>query len=68
MMNSTFDIFKRLPDGDPVWITAVQGLKEAKERMARAAAISPGEYFIHLQGEGVVATHVTQSQEWADVV
>jgi hypothetical protein len=67
-MDSTFDMFKRLPDGDPVWITAVQGLKEAKEQMVRAAAISPGEYFIHLQGKGVVATHVTQSQEWTDVV
>jgi hypothetical protein len=64
----TFDIFKRLPDGDLVWITAVQGLKGAKEQMVRAAAISPGEYFIHLQGTGVVATHVTQSQEWTDVV
>ena len=68
MMNPTFDIFKRLPDGDPVWITAVQGLQEAKEQMARAAAISPGEYFIHLQGEGVVATHVIDSQESADLV
>ena len=63
-MDSTFDIFKRLPDGDPVWITAVQGLKEAKEQMVRAAAISPGEYFIHLQGEGIVANHVADGQEW----
>jgi hypothetical protein len=68
MMDSTFDIFKRLPDGDPFWITAVQGLREAKEHMARAAAISSGEYFIYLQGEGVVAKHVTDSQEWADTV
>ena len=68
MTNSTFDIFKRLPDGNPVWIAAIQGLQEAKERMAHEAAISPGDYFIHLQGEGVVAKHDTDSQEWADVV
>jgi hypothetical protein len=65
-MDSTFDVFKRLPDGDPLWIAAVQGLQAAKERMAHAAAISPGEYFIHLQGEGIVAKHATDSQEWAD--
>ena len=62
-MHSTFDIFKRLPDGDPVWITAVQGLQEAKEQVARTAANSPGEYFIHLQGEGIVAKHVADGQE-----
>jgi hypothetical protein len=63
-MGSTFDIFKLLPDG-PLWITAVQGLKEAKERMARMALISPGEYFIHSQERGVVGR---QPQEWAEVV
>jgi hypothetical protein len=68
MTNSTFDIFKCLPDGSPVWIAAIQGLQEAKERMAYEAAISPGDYFIHSQGEGVVAKHDTDSQEWADVV
>jgi hypothetical protein len=63
-MNSTFDIFKVLPEG-PLWITAVQGLTEAKVRMARLALISPGEYFVHSQEKGIVTT---QSQEWAGVV
>ena len=45
-MESTFDIFRRLANGDPIWIAAVKGLKEARERMALEAANSPGEYFI----------------------
>ena len=67
-LDSNFDIFKRLPNGDPLWITTVRGLKEAKDTMALEAASSPGEYFIFLPGEGVVANLATTSEEWADVV
>jgi hypothetical protein len=63
-MSSTFDIFKQTPDG-PLWVEAVQGLREAKERMARLALTCPGEYFIHSQGERIVAA---TTQEWADVI
>jgi CheY-like chemotaxis protein len=48
-MGSTFDIFEITPDG-PLWVEAVTGLREAKERMARLALTFPGEYFIHSQG------------------
>jgi hypothetical protein len=61
-MGSTYDIFKVTPDG-PVWVGAVRGLREAKERMARLALTFPGEYFIHSQGN-VVARLVP---EWAEV-
>jgi hypothetical protein len=61
-MDSTCDIFKITPDG-PLWLETVEGLGEAKERMARLALTFPGEYFIHSQGN-VVAQ---QAQEWADV-
>jgi hypothetical protein len=54
MTGSTFDIFKETSDG-PVWVEAIQGLGEAKERMAYLVLISPAEYFIHSQEEGVVA-------------
>jgi hypothetical protein len=54
MMGSTFDIFRETSDG-PVWVEAIQGLGDAKERMARLVLISPAEYFIHSQVEGVVA-------------
>lgn len=60
MTSSTFDIFKETSDG-PVWVEAIQGLGEAKERMALLVLTTPGEYFIHSQGEGVVAK---QSQEF----
>jgi hypothetical protein len=55
VMNYRFDIFKRLPNGNTLWITTVDGLVEAKSRMGRLAAISGGEYFVYLQGEGIVA-------------
>jgi hypothetical protein len=45
-MNAKFDIFKKLPDGNPLWVKAVDGLEEAKIHIARLAAVSPGEYFI----------------------
>jgi hypothetical protein len=54
-MNHRFDIFKRLPNGNTLWITTVEGLVEAKSRMGRLATISGGEYFVYLQGEGIVA-------------
>jgi hypothetical protein len=61
IMGSTFDIFKLLPDG-LLWVTAVQGPKEVRERMA---LVSPGEYFMHSQGKYVVAK---QAQESAEVI
>lgn len=46
-MGAKFDIFKRLPDGNPLWVKAVEGLEEAKAQLARIAANAPGEYFIY---------------------
>ena len=45
-MGAKFDIFKKLPDGQPIWIKAVEGLEEAKRQVAELAAICPGSYFI----------------------
>jgi hypothetical protein len=53
-MGSTFDIFRVTSEG-PLWVEAILGLSEAKEWMAVLVLTSPGEYFIHSQGEGVVA-------------
>jgi hypothetical protein len=61
-MGSTCDIFKVTPDG-PLWVEAIQGLREAEERMARLALASPGEYFIHSHGN-IVAN---QARDWAEV-
>lgn len=46
-MGAKFDIFKKLPDGHPLWVKAVDGLEEARVQLARLAATSPGEYFIY---------------------
>ena len=54
MKGSTFDIFRVTSEG-PLWVEAILGLREAKERMALLVLTSPGQYFIHSQGEGVVA-------------
>jgi hypothetical protein len=64
IVSSTFDIFKVLPDG-PLWVAAVEGLREAKQRMEGLLLTSPGEYFIHSHEQGVVAR---ESQEWAEVI
>lgn len=45
-MDVKFDIFKKLPDGQPIWVTAVEGLEETKLQLARIASEFPGDYFI----------------------
>jgi len=66
-MDYRFDIFKRRSNGNTLWITSVDGLTEAKRRMARFAQLSPGEYFVYLQGEGIVAELGAEQQQWMGV-
>jgi hypothetical protein len=54
IMGAKFDIFKKLPDGHPLWVKAVEGLEEAKGQLTRLAASSPGEYFIYSVRNGCV--------------
>jgi hypothetical protein len=67
-MDYRFDIFKRRSNGSTLWITTVEGLTEAKRRMVRFAQLSPGEYFVYLQGEGIVAELNVESQQWMGVM
>jgi hypothetical protein len=53
-MDAKFDIFKKLPDGHPLWIKAVDGLEEARNQLAQLSASSPGEYFIYSARTGCV--------------
>jgi hypothetical protein len=41
-----FDIFKKLPDGHPIWIKAVESLDEARRQVMQIATEAPGDYFI----------------------
>ncbi|MGH9704629.1 MAG: hypothetical protein ACRD4K_14735 [Candidatus Acidiferrales bacterium] len=61
-MQYMFDIFKRLPDGTPLWVEAVPGLVEAKQRIARLAFESQSEYFIFSVRDGGIVALVTQSE------
>ena len=53
-MSRKFDVFKRDLTGHPIWMVAVEGLEEAKERMNRFAEDSPGQYFIYSEERGIV--------------
>jgi hypothetical protein len=46
MIGTTLDIFRKLPDGQPMWIKAVEGLNEANRQVSELAKLSPGDYFI----------------------
>lgn len=47
MSSPTFDIFKQLPDGAPIWIEATDTLHEAKQRVAELSSAQPGYYAIY---------------------
>jgi hypothetical protein len=49
-VDSTFDIFQRLPDGNFTRIGAVRGLGEARRRIKRLARVVRGHYLIHSGG------------------
>jgi hypothetical protein len=58
-MEMNFDIFKRLQNGNPVWITSVPEIEEARVRVNRLEGIAPGEYLIYSQERGLVVERVT---------
>jgi hypothetical protein len=54
-----FDIFKRLRNGKPVWITSVPEIEEARLRVNQLEGIAPGEYLIYSEEKGLVVERVT---------
>ena len=46
-MNYKLDIFRSLPDGQLLWIKAVEGVEEAKSQLRKLAERDPGDYFIY---------------------
>jgi hypothetical protein len=57
-METNFDIFKRLQNGRPLWITVAPGIEEARARVDRLEAIAPGEYLIYSQTKGIIVEYV----------
>jgi hypothetical protein len=43
----TFDIFRTLPDGSPLWIEAVQGIENVKQRLIQLQTIAPEKYRVY---------------------
>ena len=57
-MENNFDIFKRLRNGKPLWITSVPEIEEARQRVDRLGAIAPGEYLIYSHRMGIIVEYV----------
>lgn len=53
-MNEKFDIFRKLPDGHPIWLRAVDGLAEAKRQLSEIAKNEPGDYFLYNSPSGQI--------------
>ncbi len=64
-MREKFDLFLRLPDGQPVWIKAVESLEVARNQLAQMAASLPGEYFIFNTTNGQLITNYADTQSLA---
>ena len=45
-MRATYDIFRRIPEGGPLWIESVQGFENIKARLLHLINFRPGEYFV----------------------
>jgi hypothetical protein len=58
-MRPKFDIFKQLRDGTSLWIAAIEGLEEARNRINRLAIVVPGNYLIYSEEKGRVIESVT---------
>lgn len=61
-MKRTYDIFRRLPDGGPVWIEAVQTLEGARVRLTSLLEVQPGDYFVY----DLVHNKIVEVVEYAD--
>jgi hypothetical protein len=46
-VTATYDIFKGLPDREPIWVESVQGLDNAGARIIKLLETRPGDYFVY---------------------
>jgi hypothetical protein len=55
-MRSTYDIFRKFPDGESIWIEAVYTLELAHSRLANLIKVQPGDYILYdLSRQQVIA-------------
>jgi hypothetical protein len=62
-MAPMFDIFATLPDGSPLWLEAVEGLDEARQRLSGLAQARPGMYFIYSEKTGGVVERTSDDPD-----
>lgn len=43
----TFDIFRTLPDGTPLWIEAVKGIENTRNRVIELERVAPDKYRVY---------------------
>jgi hypothetical protein len=43
----TFDIFRTLPDGSPLWVEAVKGIDDTRRRLIELQRIAPDKYRVY---------------------
>ena len=58
-MNIGFDIFRKLGDGSPLWVTHAPTLKEAKDKLDTLTRTLPAEYFIRDATNAEIVTRVS---------
>jgi len=59
----TFDIFSGSPEENGLWVEAIAGLSNARQRMGQIAAEKPGKYFLFSSTDQSILTRLeTRSQ------
>jgi len=58
MNETTFDIFSGAPEENGLWIEAVEGLSNARQRMGQIAAQTPGKYFLFSRSSHSILTRI----------
>lgn len=53
-MTRVVDIFAKLPDGSPIWVEAVDGLENARQRVRELNRMTPRDYFLFSEQNGRV--------------
>ena len=52
------DIFSGAPEEHGLWVEAIEGLSNARQRMGHIAAEKPGKYFIFSSGSLSILTRI----------
>ena len=62
MDQETFDIFSGAPEEHGLWVEAIAGFSNARQRMGQIAAEKPGKYFLFSGTDQSVLTRIDTRQ------